>query len=490
MVTSQKVQRNPDIAQDVELEPLHTVIADIFEQRVVSGHALGSCFALFGTDGVLFEGGFGHRRPGSPAPDGNTVFRIASCTKSFTSAVLLLLRDRGLLHLDSAITAFVPEFVSTAPETDPVTPTVRMLMTMSAGLPTDDPWGDRQESMTKAGLAHLLRAGVPFVSIPGTRFEYSNLGYALLGQVIEIVTGRPYIDVVRSELIEPLGLSSTGYTVSEFSIADVASGYRKKGEEWLELPFSGPGVFSPMGGLFSTPHDLATWARWLSSALHPETVIPGPLSAASRREMQQISRLVASAPTGHQSVPMEHGYGYGLFVDHEPMWGNTTHHSGGYPGFSTHMRWNEHIGIGIVGFENATYSNVKKPVSDALDRVVEYVGSTAKRVTPWPEMQQLRRKVESLLGGWNDHIANEVFADNVALDKPYAERVVDIAEAIDAVEGVYPNSSLQQPEFSGDSPAHLLWYLPGRSGRLRCEVRLAPTNPPLIQTFEVSAEVD
>ena len=463
-------------------------IRGTFERRVDEGHTPGSYFALFGAEGIELEAGFGRARLQGAVPEGATAFRIASCTKSFTAAMLLILRDRGKLDLDSPITAFVPAFVSTAPSSDPVTPTIRMLMTMSAGLPTDDPWGDRQESMTNAELTLLLRAGIPFVADPGTGFEYSNLGYVLLGQVIESVTGQPYITTVNSELLDPLGLTSTGYSRSDESSSALARGYRKSDGQWLGLPFSGPGVFSPMAGLFSTPHDLAKWARWLASALDPENVQPGPLSPASRREMQQIHRSIAAEPSEQHGPPKEHGYGFGLFVDKDPVWGTTVYHSGGYPGFSTHMRWNSSAGIGIVGFENASYSGAKIPVTEALDLAVRHLGRRVDDPLPWPETLALKDAAESLILQWSDDTADRIFANNVALDIPYEERTRVIAHAINNVGGLHLTRFDRSPESKGDSPAHLVWYMPGQHGRLRCEIRLAPTTPAAIQTFTVAPD--
>ena len=86
-----------------------------------------------------------------------TAYRIASCTKSFTAAAVLSLRDDGLLQLGDPITRFVPEFSGvTLPTADSPVPTIGMLLTMSAGFPTDDPWADRQEAMTDDQFTALL----------------------------------------------------------------------------------------------------------------------------------------------------------------------------------------------------------------------------------------------------------------------------------------------------------------------------------------------
>lgn len=158
---------------------------------------------------VLRGGIDGAGRP----PRADTAFRIASCTKSFTAAAVLILRDRGLLDLDSEVSAHLPYLRLIGPGEDmPNAPlTLRMLLTMCGGLPTDDPWADRQEAMSGTDFEALLGAGVRLVRTPGTAYEYSNLGYAMLGAVITAAAGRGYTEVVREELLEPLGLWSTGF---------------------------------------------------------------------------------------------------------------------------------------------------------------------------------------------------------------------------------------------------------------------------------------
>jgi CubicO group peptidase (beta-lactamase class C family) len=470
---------------------LQESIAEIFQKRVSEDNTPGVYFALFGPDGIEFEGGFGHQRLNGPTPNGETAFRIASCTKSFTAASILILRDRGALNLDSPITDFVPAFTAHSSQSNPVIPTIRMLITMSGGLPTDDPWGDRQESISNDEFNEFLRHGVPYVSVPGTAFEYSNLGYALLGRVIEAVTGRGYIDFVTTEILVPLGLTSTGYDKGVLPEERIAYGYRRAGLDWIELPFSSPGAFSAMAGLFTTAHDLAHWASWLASALDINVPETGPLSAASRREMQQISRSIpfqSGRDLSTATATGEYGYGFGLFVEKDPVWGHTVFHSGGYPGFSSHMRWNAPSGIGIVALENGRYSGAWKPATEALDLAVKHFGRQVAPPEPWPETLALSAHAETLLRGWDDRVAGDIFAENVALDIPFSERAIAIAEVIDLMGGVDDSSDYAPTEKSGDSPAHLVWQVPAKNGKIRCEIRLAPTNPPLIQTFNVSAE--
>ena len=135
--------------------------------------------------GVLVDGELIHARGigtsrvgGDTTPTFDTIFRIASMTKSFTAATVLLLRDEGLLRLDDPVAAHVPELEAGPPMT------LRHLLTMSAGFPSDDPWGDRQQDLEQGLFAEFLKGGQSFAWMTGTQFEYSNLGYGILGRVI------------------------------------------------------------------------------------------------------------------------------------------------------------------------------------------------------------------------------------------------------------------------------------------------------------------
>jgi CubicO group peptidase (beta-lactamase class C family) len=285
-------------------------ITAIFENRVSAQRTPGSFFAMFGPDGIVFGQGFGETVLGDGmVPDRDTVFRIASCTKSFTCTMLLILRDRGQLNLDAPITDFVPAFRALSPAAAPVTPTVRMLMTMSAGFVTDNPWGDRMEELTRAELNEFVAAGVSYIATPGTGFEYSNLGYALLGEVIAEVTGLSYVDAVSTEILTPLGFTSTRFDRDPSPDIKTALGYRLANGAWAEQPITGPGMFSAMGGLFSTATDIVRWSLWLARALGPEDSSDGPLSSASRRELQQIQRVIPKNPLKEAvyAEPTAHG---------------------------------------------------------------------------------------------------------------------------------------------------------------------------------------
>lgn len=462
----------------------------IFEARRREAKAPSAVWATFDRHGVDHVGASGTVDGTPPGPQ--TAYRIASCTKSFTATAMLALRDAGTIDLDAPVTEWVPAFGEVRlPTADSPVPTLRMLATMSAGFPTDDPWGDRQESLSDDGLDDLLRRGLRFDSVPGTAFAYSNLGYALLGRVVTVASGRPYREVVESDLLAPLGLTSTGFTTGVPAPGGLAVGHRRVDDGWEPLPFSGPGAFSPIGGLFSTTTDLARWARWLASAFDPEGAgdLDGILSRASRREMQQLQRFVP----GRGSRPA--GYGLGLFVEHDPDVGPIVSHSGGYPGFSAHMRWHPATGRGAVGFENATYAQVAAPITVALDGLLSDSPDARTTTSPWPETLAARDAVEGLVLHGGD--AGELLSENVELDIPLDRRRRAWAEAIDEIGGLHDegagrggagDSSATVPEDESTAPSHLIWRRAGRRGLLRFEIRLTPEAPPRVQTITVRAE--
>ncbi|MEI7745838.1 MAG: serine hydrolase domain-containing protein, partial [Chloroflexota bacterium] len=324
--------------------------ARLREERRLPGIAWGVV-----RDGVLVHsGGLGTYRAGEDrTPDADTVFRIASMTKSFTAAAILLLRDEGRLRLDDPVANHVPELLGWAPPNADAAPvTIRDLLTMSAGLPTDDPWGDRQQPLALDAFARLLAAGPTFAWPPGSVFEYSNLGYGILGRVITSAAGAEYRDVVRARLLGPLGMHSTAYDALDIEEVRLAHGYVRVRDELVREGTDGYGALASMGGIFSSVRDLSAWVAGFLDAFpaRSDAEGPHPLRRSSRREMQQAHRLYGAAVGAHapDSDPWvtAGGYGYGLTIASDPDLGTFVAHSGGYPGFGSNMSWHPASGLG------------------------------------------------------------------------------------------------------------------------------------------------
>lgn len=451
----------------------------LFRSLVEDEAAPGVVYGVVNRTGLIHSGGHGVVRSDGPRPGAETAFRIASMTKSFTAAAVMSLVEESAVGLADPVSRWVPEFGSVRlPTADAPVPTVGMLLSMSAGLPKDDPWADRQEAMSRAEFGRLLTAGVRFVSTPGTAYEYSNLGYALLGRVVEAAAALPYHDVVRGRFLEPLGLTSTGFDASVAD--DVAIGYHRLDGRWEPQPVSGPGVFSAIGGLFSTVADLARWMCWLADAFPArDGADDGPLRRATRRDMQQAHRYI---PPGRDGRPA--GYGYGLVVEDDPDFGLVVSHSGGYPGFGSHMRWHARTGLGVVVCANGRYAPTELKAAPAL-RAVLKDAAEPEDVAFWPETIEARRAVERMLRGGDPAVLESWFSPNVDQDIPLDHRRKRLEHL---VETVGPLGEPDDAVLRSDSPAHVAWRVEAANGRLRCEIRLSPEHPPRIQTLNVRAD--
>lgn len=458
-----------------------------------SGEALSGCW-LKGND-VDEEA---HSEPGL-----DTGYRIASCTKSFTAAAVLILVERGVLDVSDPVLRWIPELRLLghgAPWRELSVdegPTLHHLMSMCAGLSEDNAWADRLESLTRAEMVALMTRGFRLARPVGSQFEYSNVSYALLGQVIERASGVGYRDFVQSELLEPLNLRATGFEASALAPHPVVVGYSSTGQK---LPFSRPGAFSAIGGLFSTARDLARWSHWLAAGFDP-LADDRVLSRMSRRVMQSIHTELAS-----EAPQRRRGYGYGLQLsegtgDDVRVW-----HSGGYPGFSSQMRW--HLGEQwtLVGFENQTYANVGNLLA-SVEEVLNVVppgaspeqlskadrlgsGSTAEL---WPELLSALGKFEEFARTGEPSGLRAEFAINVELDEPWDSRAARF-QGILSKDATVPE---QQFSKSGaamfgngrrvrahTSAAATVRY-PLRDGFVDVDIALTPEAQPKVQTLEI-----
>ena len=464
----------------------------------------GLAYGIVAGGELVHAAGLGVRHLGGPAPDAGTVFRIASMTKSFTASAILTLRDDGVLKLDDLAEDYVPELSGWPPVSpDSARISIRHLLTMTAGFPTDDPWGDRQQGLPLEEFARFLAKGVSFNCAPGTRFEYSNLGYAILGRVITAVTGMAYPDYVRHRLLKPLGMTRTGYEAEEFEIprqtagpAGIARGYRRSPGGWSEVACDPAGAFAPMGGIFSCVRDLTRWVAGFAAAFPPgggddET---HPVQRASRREMQlpQVLTGWAIAPSfpgdGASSPPAT--YGFGLFVDEHPSLGRIVSHSGGYPGFGSNMAWHPATGTGVITLGNSTYAAMAPLAARLLEAVVRQGGQAGHGNSvaiaspgPWPETLAAREKVSQLLRSWDDAAAQRLFSPNVAMDAPFEERRRRIALIRERI-GEFGDDPGREPEF--DTPAHCRWWLAGKRGTVQAQIQLNPERPPRVQLLTLA----
>jgi CubicO group peptidase (beta-lactamase class C family) len=485
------VARPPALGADFEavLERL-----DGIADRTFAGwHAPGLAYGIVRDGELIHTRGLGTLRVDEDAtPTPSSVFRIASMTKSFTAATILLLRNEGRLRLDDEIAGYVPELASLRlPTADSPPITIRHLLTMTAGFPTDDPWGDRQQGLDLGEFSELLRGGLSFAWAPGTRFEYSNLGYGILGRLITNVAGQEYREVVRERLLDPLGMTSSGYLEDEVDPGRLARGYVWRDGRFLEEPMDGYGALASMGGLFTTVEDLTKWVAGFQDAWPPrdEPEDGHPLPRASRREMQQPMvpadlRLSAAAVDAIPDLESLH-YGFGLFQIDDVRFGRIIGHAGGYPGFGSHMRWHPASGLGVIALANGRYTPTALLAKELLGVFIQADLAPVRRTRPNAATEAARAAVDRLIVDWDDARAAELFAMNVELDEPLASRRAVLQRIRERHGKLTPD-----PDTTGQSLTgfHQVWWLRGeRGGRVRVEILLTPEASPKVQTFAITS---
>jgi CubicO group peptidase (beta-lactamase class C family) len=353
--------------------------------------------------------------------DEHTVYRVASMTKSFSAAATLSLRDDGAFQLDDPIGRLVPELAPLrSPTTDAPAITIRDLLAMTSGLVADDAWADRHLDLTDQQFDAIVAAGPVFAEPTGTTYEYSNFGYAVLGRVIHRLTGRRIQQHISDRLIEPLGMTRTSWVMPPHD-------QWARPMRWLddrfhdELPPLGDGLIAPMGGLWTTVADLATWISWLDDAF-PARDDPdgGPLCRASRREMQASHQHVGVRTLGERHY--QASYCLGLRGLHTAGRGQIISHSGGLPGYGSNMSWRLGRRLGVIALSNATYAPMTELGIRLLETVSDQLGMAASvRPVPAP-LAVAAHHLVTLLNAWDPATADRLFTDNVRLDGSWDRR--------------------------------------------------------------------
>ncbi len=466
-------------------------VEKIFERFREKKHIPGLAFGVVVDGELAYAKGLGVRDIASGAPvDLDTVFRIASMTKSFTALAILKLRDDRRLSLDDPAAKHIPELRSLHyPTADSPPITIRQLLTHGAGFQEDDPWGDRQLGVSHDELSQWLRRGLPFSAAPGTAFEYSNYGYALLGRIVNRASGRPYRDYVDAEIVRPLGFEATKWEASAVPADRLASGYRWEDERWSREEPLGDGAFAAMGGLYMSARDLARYVAFFLSAWPArDDPDPGPVRRSSSREMQQPARFwELSVERDAPGAPLRAAawsYGYGLSTGQTCRFRLAVGHSGGLPGFGSNMRWLPEYGVGIFALANRTYASPGDAVLEALE-VLAAAGAIAPRaVPPSPALLSARDGVLRLMERWDDAVAAEIAAGNLFLDESVEARRKRLAE-LRSVHGACRADGDVQVR----SALRGRWRMACERGFLEVSIWLAPTQPPKVQVWEITSNL-
>ncbi|MFI9250661.1 serine hydrolase domain-containing protein [Streptomyces sp. NPDC053069] len=311
-------------------------------------------------------------------PDENVQYRIGSITKTFTAVLVMRLRDEGLLDLGDLLEKHLPG-------TGAGEATIADLLAHTAGLAAESPapWWERTPGTLRPELADVL-GEQPLLHPVGRRHHYSNPGYTLLGALVEEVRGASWEEVLRSEILEPLGLHRTSMQPE----APHAGGWAVHpwADAMLPEPLEDLGRMAPAGQLWSTTGDLARFAAFL--AVGDDRV----LSAESVREMR-----TPAAPA--EAADLLDGATYGLGLQIQRRDGRLlVGHSGSLPGFLANLTIAVEDDVAAVVLANCTSGPLLGAVGADLVRIV--AEAEPRIPEPWRPLREVDPAVLELAGQW------------------------------------------------------------------------------------------
>lgn len=308
---------------------------------------------LVAKDGqIVLDKGYGLANKENKTPyTAETVFTVGSITKQFTGAAILKLEMQGKLRTSDKITKY---FKDVPPDKAEIT--LHQLLTHSAGFL--HAFGDDYERLTrdeviKRALASKLRY------VPGAKHEYSNIGYSLLGAIIEIVTGESYERFLHDNLFKPAGMTKTGYVIPKWKGDRLAVGYREDGSRWgtpLDHSWDKDGPYWNLranGGILSTVGDLYKWHL----ALEGEKIL------SKEAKQKYFAPHIAEQP---EAVSF---YGYGWVNEKTPRGTTLIWHDGGNGFFYADFRRYIDDKVVYIVATNSRISPFRKEYAQVLQSI-------------------------------------------------------------------------------------------------------------------------
>lgn len=286
---------------------------------------------------IIYEKGFGYRNAETKTPnDVNSIFQIGSITKQITAAVIMQLQQEGKLSVQDKLSKYFSGFANG----DKIT--IENLLTHTSGIYnyTNDTVimkNDITRHYSQAEMMKLFK-NYPADFEPGSKWNYSNTAYSILGYIIEKVEKKPYEKVVRERIFQPLGMLNSGFDFTNLSSPTKTKGYFSLNPAPLPAPIVDSTIAFSAGAIYSTIGDLYKWDR----AIYTNKILK---------------------PESWKSVftPYKNNYGYGWAID--TMYGRQiTSHSGGIHGYSSHILRFPQDETVVIAFDN-TSSNALGTIS-------------------------------------------------------------------------------------------------------------------------------
>jgi CubicO group peptidase (beta-lactamase class C family) len=288
-------------------------------------------------------------------------YRVGSITKTYTAVLVMRLRDEGRLDLDDPVGAHLPD----APLGDR---TIRTMLAHCSGMPAEPagPWWERTPGLSWADLA-AANSARQAVFARNSRYHYSNLGYAVLGELVARLRRAPWWECVKVELLDPLGLTETTYLPLEG--AAVGTSRNPRTGELVAERVHETGAMAPAGQLWSTPSDLTAWAHVLAHGWAPPAAMPLRRLSSADMLTPNVAVEMRTAQSGDPDDQHEGAYGLGLRLHWSPT-GTIAGHTGSMPGFVAAMFVDPQTHVSAVVMTNATTGlDAERLATDLIGRL-------------------------------------------------------------------------------------------------------------------------
>jgi CubicO group peptidase (beta-lactamase class C family) len=345
-------------------------VQDLIERRIAPGLAMT---AVHDSETVFSYGyGFSDLEKGTGATP-QTIYLFCSMTKLFTATAIMQLRERGSVDIDRPVRTYLPGFLLRHPSGREIT--VRHLLSHSSGIANPIPisWVHLAEEPAvnlDDWSKRLLTKYHRLTFEPGSRYAYSNLGYLVLGQLIEHTSGQSYTDYIQQHILEMLDMHWTGFSYDHLQDQEVATGYVRS---WSMMGILGRFLVdrrifgasrngytafhrflidgAPYGGLLGPVAELGNFMKaYLSGGTFNGRRLLEPASIAEML-MPQRNNSGEKLSTGSREISQSIGLGWHLDGNEETR---SCYHLGGGAGYRSEVRIYPHLGYGICVMGNET----------------------------------------------------------------------------------------------------------------------------------------
>jgi len=338
----------------------------LIEQALADSGVPGLAVAVVSGGETVYSAGFGVRELGRPeAVDADTVFQIASVSKSLTGTAIARLVSDGVLDWDTPVHELLPDLVLSDPYVTEHA-TIADFMSHRSGLRTGA--GDELEMLGYDRDTILGRLARQPLDAFRSSYHYSNFGITIAGEAAAAAAGLPWEELVERELFAPLGMTSTSARHEDYLAAADRAAIHARIDGRFEARFQRDAdAEAPAGGVSSTANDLATWMRLvLAGGEHDGEALIAPEALTPAITPQQVS--------GHPGAPIDRAgfYGYGFNVSDGTSGRTTIGHSGAFIlGTGTNFRMIPALGIGIVVLTNGAPVGVAEGIANDFTELVE-----------------------------------------------------------------------------------------------------------------------